>query len=153
MSSQGRSERRSGNPELLHKRLKSDSLSAFRPFGSCLQLFLQALPTAVPSSLAYSCGTLHQHSAPSVLADRCRTLSFAGTIREAHRLAAYSCFFGSCLQLTGSLFAGPIGEAQRLAAELFGARETWFLCNGSSGGVLASLLACVKVLRCLRRVD
>ncbi|KAJ1495722.1 pyridoxal phosphate-dependent transferase [Baffinella frigidus] len=43
--------------------------------------------------------------------------------------------------------SGPIGEAQRLAAELFGARETWFLCNGSSGGVLASLLACVKVHR------
>ena len=29
---------------------------------------------------------------------------------------------------------GPIGEAQSLAAQLFGARRSWFLCNGSRSG-------------------
>ncbi|MGF1515013.1 MAG: aminotransferase class I/II-fold pyridoxal phosphate-dependent enzyme [Elainellaceae cyanobacterium] len=42
-----------------------------------------------------------------------------------------------------NLFApnGPIYEAQRLAAEAFGADDTWFLANGSTAGVIAAILA------------
>ncbi|MGE5657910.1 MAG: aminotransferase class I/II-fold pyridoxal phosphate-dependent enzyme [Actinomycetota bacterium] len=37
--------------------------------------------------------------------------------------------------------AGAIAEAQALAAETFGADATWFLVNGSTGGIIAALLA------------
>lgn len=42
-----------------------------------------------------------------------------------------------------NLFApgGVIHQAQRLAAETFGAEQTWFLTNGSTAGVIAALLA------------
>ena len=40
---------------------------------------------------------------------------------------------------------GPLREAQALAARGFGAKQTWFLVNGSSGGVLAAVLACVQL--------
>jgi hypothetical protein len=40
---------------------------------------------------------------------------------------------------------GPLRDAQRLAAEAFGARRTWFLVNGSSGGLHAAVLAAVQV--------
>lgn len=42
-----------------------------------------------------------------------------------------------------NLFAptGPIAAAQALAAEAFGARQTWFLTNGSTAGVIAAILA------------
>lgn len=42
-----------------------------------------------------------------------------------------------------NLFApeGAIQEAQALAAEAFGASETWFLVNGSTCGVMAAILA------------
>ncbi|MBE9040314.1 aminotransferase class I/II-fold pyridoxal phosphate-dependent enzyme [Oscillatoriales cyanobacterium LEGE 11467] len=36
---------------------------------------------------------------------------------------------------------GAIAEAQALAAEVFGARRTWFLINGSTAGILAAILA------------
>lgn len=36
---------------------------------------------------------------------------------------------------------GVIKEAQILASEAFGAEETWFLANGSTSGILASILA------------
>jgi arginine decarboxylase len=36
---------------------------------------------------------------------------------------------------------GAIAQAQALAAQLFGAEETWFLVNGSTVGILASILA------------
>jgi hypothetical protein len=39
---------------------------------------------------------------------------------------------------------GPIREAQQLAARLFGARHSFFLCNGSTGGILAALMAAVQ---------
>ncbi len=39
---------------------------------------------------------------------------------------------------------GPIKEAQRLAAELYGARHTFFLVGGTSAGLIASLLAVTK---------
>lgn len=41
------------------------------------------------------------------------------------------------------LFApdGVIAEAQALAAEAFGADQTWFLTNGSTSGVMAAILA------------
>lgn len=35
--------------------------------------------------------------------------------------------------------------AQDAAAALFGARKTWFLCNGSSGGIIASVIAAVQL--------
>lgn len=38
---------------------------------------------------------------------------------------------------------GPIARAQKLAADLFGAKETRFLVNGSSGGILAMVGAVV----------
>ncbi|MCW6036631.1 aminotransferase class I/II-fold pyridoxal phosphate-dependent enzyme, partial [Spirulina subsalsa FACHB-351] len=43
----------------------------------------------------------------------------------------------------GNLFGttGGIAEAQRLAAQTFGAEETFFLVNGSTGGILAAILA------------
>jgi len=46
-----------------------------------------------------------------------------------------------------NLFApvGPLDEAQRLAAEAFGARRTWFLANGSSAGVIAAIVGCVRL--------
>ncbi len=42
-----------------------------------------------------------------------------------------------------NLFAptGPIQAAQCLAAEAFGAEETWFLANGSTSGIEAAILA------------
>jgi arginine/lysine/ornithine decarboxylase len=42
-----------------------------------------------------------------------------------------------------NLFApqGVIQEAQELAAAAFGAEQTWFLTNGSTGGILAAILA------------
>src|SRR5919202_2133332 len=42
-----------------------------------------------------------------------------------------------------NLFApeGVIKEAQELAADAFGADQTWFLVNGSTGGVMAAILA------------
>lgn len=42
-----------------------------------------------------------------------------------------------------NLFApsGVIAEAQHLAAQAFGAEQTWFLANGSTGGILAAILA------------
>ena len=39
---------------------------------------------------------------------------------------------------------GPIRESQQLAARLFGARHSFFLCNGSTGGILAALMAAVQ---------
>ncbi|AFZ34486.1 arginine decarboxylase [Stanieria cyanosphaera PCC 7437] len=45
-----------------------------------------------------------------------------------------------------NLFApeGVIKEAQHLAAELFGAQQTWFLINGSTCGIIAAILATCK---------
>ncbi|MBD2096756.1 aminotransferase class I/II-fold pyridoxal phosphate-dependent enzyme [Trichocoleus sp. FACHB-591] len=42
-----------------------------------------------------------------------------------------------------NLFApqGPIQAAQELAAQAFGAEQTWFLANGSTSGVIAAILA------------
>jgi arginine decarboxylase len=37
--------------------------------------------------------------------------------------------------------AGIIAQAQALAAEVFGAQQTWFLVNGSTAGVIAAILA------------
>ncbi len=39
--------------------------------------------------------------------------------------------------------AGIIEQAQLLAAEVFGAQQTWFLVNGSTTGVIAAILATV----------
>jgi arginine decarboxylase len=39
--------------------------------------------------------------------------------------------------------AGIIEQAQILAAEVFGAQQTWFLVNGSTTGVIAAILATV----------
>jgi arginine decarboxylase len=36
---------------------------------------------------------------------------------------------------------GAIGQSQLLAAEVFGAQQTWFLVNGSTTGVIAAILA------------
>ncbi|MFM6453236.1 MAG: aminotransferase class I/II-fold pyridoxal phosphate-dependent enzyme, partial [Planktothrix sp.] len=36
---------------------------------------------------------------------------------------------------------GVIAEAQNLAAEAFGAEQTWFLVNGSTAGIIAAILA------------
>ena len=39
---------------------------------------------------------------------------------------------------------GPIGEAQKLAAQAFGAEKTFFLLNGSTAGNMAIGMACTK---------
>ncbi|MDX2230436.1 MAG: aminotransferase class I/II-fold pyridoxal phosphate-dependent enzyme [Leptolyngbyaceae cyanobacterium bins.349] len=46
-----------------------------------------------------------------------------------------------------NLFApsGVIQQAQDLAAQVFGAEETWFLTNGSTAGVIAAILATCQV--------
>ncbi|XP_043811010.1 arginine decarboxylase [Manihot esculenta] len=43
----------------------------------------------------------------------------------------------------GTLFSpeGPILEAQKLAAELFGSQETWFLVGGTTCGIQAAIMA------------
>nr|XP_018674564.1 PREDICTED: uncharacterized protein LOC103969780 isoform X1 [Musa acuminata subsp. malaccensis] len=43
----------------------------------------------------------------------------------------------------GNLFSseGPLTAAQKLAAEVFGSSETWFLVGGSTCGVMASIMA------------
>jgi arginine/lysine/ornithine decarboxylase len=38
--------------------------------------------------------------------------------------------------------SGPILAAQRLAAQAWGADSTWFLVNGSTGGIHAAVMAC-----------
>ncbi|CAM9903399.1 unnamed protein product, partial [Discosporangium mesarthrocarpum] len=45
-----------------------------------------------------------------------------------------------------NLFApeGPIRDAELLAEKAFGAAKTWMLANGSTAGVLASIMACVQ---------
>src|SRR5690348_561193 len=54
-------------------------------------------------------------------------------------------FRADLTELSGldNLFApqGVIFEAQELAAEAFGATQTWFLVNGSTCGVEAAILA------------
>ena len=37
---------------------------------------------------------------------------------------------------------GPLKEALSLAAEYYEAHKTWFLVNGSSGGIMAAILSC-----------
>ena len=48
-----------------------------------------------------------------------------------------------------NLFApeGPILRMQELAAKAFSAERTWCLANGSTAGVLASVMACVELWR------
>lgn len=45
-----------------------------------------------------------------------------------------------------NLFAptGAIAAAQKLAADAFGASQTWFLINGSTAGIIAAILATVR---------
>ncbi|MCT7980551.1 aminotransferase class I/II-fold pyridoxal phosphate-dependent enzyme [Laspinema olomoucense] len=45
-----------------------------------------------------------------------------------------------------NLFAptGAIASAQELAADAFGASQTWFLVNGSTAGIIAAILATVR---------
>jgi arginine/lysine/ornithine decarboxylase len=40
---------------------------------------------------------------------------------------------------------GPLLRALQLASELFGAKQTWFLVNGSTSGILSAILACVQM--------
>ena len=42
---------------------------------------------------------------------------------------------------------GPLLESLGLAAELYGAQRSWFLVNGSTGGLLASILAFARAQR------
>ena len=42
---------------------------------------------------------------------------------------------------------GPLSMSLRLAAELWGAKQTWFLVNGSTGGLLAAILAFTRAAR------
>lgn len=40
---------------------------------------------------------------------------------------------------------GPLLRALQLAAQLFGAKKTWFLVNGSTSGILSAILASVQI--------
>ena len=40
---------------------------------------------------------------------------------------------------------GPLLSALQLAAQLYGAKRSWFLVNGSTSGVLSALLACARL--------
>jgi arginine/lysine/ornithine decarboxylase len=40
---------------------------------------------------------------------------------------------------------GPLLRALQLASELFGAKQTWFLVNGSTSGILSAIMACVQM--------
>jgi len=42
---------------------------------------------------------------------------------------------------------GPLLSALQLAAQLYGAKRSWFLVNGSTSGVLSALLACARLHR------
>lgn len=48
---------------------------------------------------------------------------------------------------------GPLLHSLHLAAELYGATKTWFLVNGSTGGIMTAILSCAKLfdMRTLRR--
>ena len=50
-----------------------------------------------------------------------------------------------------NLFApeGPIKEAQDLAADVFGSKKTYFLVNGSTCGIMSSIMALFR-LHCIK---
>eukprot|EP01035_Chromulina_nebulosa_P034763 gene34763-46684_t len=40
---------------------------------------------------------------------------------------------------------GPLKASLSLASQLYDAKETWYLLNGSSGGLLVAILSCFKI--------
>jgi arginine/lysine/ornithine decarboxylase len=99
---------------------------------------------------------LHHHQAPlletlQTLRDRGMTLFCTPGHKQGHGVSeAIATLMGSSVfqvdfpDLPGlNLFEteGVLAKSQVLAAETFGAERTWFLVNGSSGGVMAAILA------------
>lgn len=68
-------------------------------------------------------------AAPSALSELIGTKPFLHDVTELPELDSFFCP------------KGPLLEAKRLAAELFGAKETWFLVGGTSCGVQAAIMA------------
>ncbi|KAI3447295.1 hypothetical protein Pfo_003960 [Paulownia fortunei] len=68
-------------------------------------------------------------AAPSALSELIGTKPFLHDVTELPELDRFSCP------------KGPLLEAKKLAAELFGAKETWFLVGGTSCGVQAAVMA------------
>ncbi|PIN07893.1 Arginine decarboxylase [Handroanthus impetiginosus] len=68
-------------------------------------------------------------AAPSALTQLIGTKPFLHDITEHPDLDKFFCP------------KGPLLEAKKLAAELFGAKETWFLVGGTSCGVQAAIMA------------
>lgn len=92
---------------------------------------LEALKAATqnPHAPFYAPGHKRGRGIPQPLADLLGTSVFWADLPELPDL--------------DNLFApqGVIQEAQNLAAEAFGAEQTWFLVNGSTAGVMAAILA------------
>ncbi|WP_448572406.1 aminotransferase class I/II-fold pyridoxal phosphate-dependent enzyme [Trichothermofontia sp.] len=100
---------------------------------------------------------IHQRDTPLLTAlQACARQSDAAFYAPGHKRgqgspAAFVALVGrSCLQADlpelpalDNLLAptGAIAAAQALAAEAFGARQTWFLANGSTAGIIAAILA------------
>ncbi|KAK6126619.1 hypothetical protein DH2020_039629 [Rehmannia glutinosa] len=68
-------------------------------------------------------------AAPSSLTELIGTKPFLQDVTEIPELDRFFCP------------KGPLLEAKKLAAELFGAKETWFLVGGTSCGVQAAVMA------------
>jgi len=77
----------------------------------------------------YSPGHKHGQGVSKILSDLLGKRTFQADLPELPEL--------------DNLFApfGVIKEAQSLAAELWGASQTWFLVNGTTSGVIAAILA------------
>ncbi|WP_313930089.1 aminotransferase class I/II-fold pyridoxal phosphate-dependent enzyme [Trichocoleus sp. FACHB-262] len=82
-----------------------------------------------PNTPFYAPGHKRGQGVPSQLSDLLGTEVFRADLPELVEL--------------DNLFApqGPIQAAQELAAQAFGAEQTWFLANGSTSGVIAAILA------------
>ncbi|XP_021608926.1 arginine decarboxylase [Manihot esculenta] len=96
---------------------------------------LPPLVSALKASAAQNVASFHfpghnrGHAAPSSLTQLIGLRPFVHDLPELPEL--------------DNLFSpeGPILEAQRLAAELFGSKETWFLVGGTTCGIQAAIMA------------
>jgi hypothetical protein len=85
-----------------------------------------------------------RHLAPGCQIANCCAQRGKGVTGQFQQLAGSSLGF-DLTEIAGldylSSPTGVIDQAQRLAAELFGADHTWFLVNGCSGGIHAAVMA------------
>jgi arginine/lysine/ornithine decarboxylase len=111
--------------------------------------------TAAPQSAELSLPANAQATAPLLqalqeLAQRQRAVFHTPGHKQGQRQSLLTDLLGTALRSDlpelpelDNLFApeSVIQQAQTLAAAAFGAEQTWFLCNGSTGGIEAAVLA------------